>query len=213
MDQSLKEVITQRVERTAEALRKNNMEAVCLSSAEEVVPYIKSRLKAGDTVAAGGSMTLAATGVMSLLASGEYNYLNRDTEGLTPEQRGEIMRKAFFADAHFASANAISEDGEIHEVDGNGNRVAAIIYGPQNVFIVAGYNKIVENAEEAFKRISTYASPANAKRLSCKTPCAVTGKCIDCQSDARICCDYVTLKHQRTKNRICVLLVAEELGY
>ncbi len=213
MDKSLKETVVQRMERTAEALRKNNMEAVCLETLSEVVPYIKSRLHKGCSVAAGGSMTLASSGVMDLLSCGDYDYINRDAADLTAEQKADKMRKAFFADVYFASANAVSEKGEVHEVDGNGNRVAAIIYGPKKVFLVAGYNKIVENEKEAFKRISTYASPANAKRLSCKTPCAVTGKCSDCQGDSRICCDYVTLKHQRTKDRICVVLVAEELGY
>ena len=133
MDRSLAEVTRQRMERTAGALRKNNMEAYCVDTAAEVAPLVQKLVPAGAVVSAGGSMSLAECGVMELLRSGAYQFLDRGVPGLTSEQIGEIYRKTFFADCYFASANAVTEAGEILNVDGNANRVAAITFGPASV--------------------------------------------------------------------------------
>lgn len=111
------------------------------------------------------------------------------------------------------SSNAITLGGKLVNIDGNGNRIAALIYGPKNVIVVAGMNKVTTDEESAMKRIRNYASPVNALRLSQNTPCAATGECHDCLSDACICCQVLVTRKSRTKNRIKVILVGEELSY
>ena len=169
MNEALAYVVAQRMERTAAALRKNNMEAYCVKTAGEVVPLVKTLLAEGATVGAGGSMTLEECGVMDLLRSGAYHFLDRGAPGLTPEDIGKIYRQIC--------------------------------------------NKIVKDLAAADARVKAVAAPANAKRLSCKTPCAVTGQCENCQSPGRICCTYVLHRYQRVPGRIKVILVGQELGY
>lgn len=202
-----------KVARTIQALKKNHMEAYYLPTKQDVVPALAKLLHPGDTVAVGGSQTLAQCDVLKLLRSGEYEFLDRYQEGLSAEELGEVFRDAFYADAFVTSTNAVTENGELYNKDGTGNRVSAMIFGPKSVIVVAGINKIVPDLHAAARRVKTVAAPLNAKRLSCKTPCAVTGECADCSSDARICCSTVILHQQRIAGRIKVLLVGEELGY
>lgn len=211
MHPSAMETVWQRMERTADALRKNNMEATCVKTAQDVVPVVRSLLHPGDVVSNGGSVSLAETGVMDLLRSGEYRFLDR--EGLSGDELGRVYRDAFSADAYFASANAVTDAGEIFNVDGNGNRVAAIAFGPKKVILVVGCNKLVADLREAETRLETLAAPANTKRLSCATPCRETGVCAHCHSPARVCCTYTVQRFQRQKGRIHVILVAEPLGF
>lgn len=123
------------------------------------------------------------------------------------------MREAFFADTYLTSTNALTEEGELYNVDGNGNRVAAMLFGPKQVIVVAGYNKIVADMEAACRRIEKIAAPANVVRLGLSAPCAQTGECMHCHSEGRICCDYVRMGMQRTPGRIKVIIVGEPLGY
>ncbi len=211
MHPSAMETVWQRMERTADALRKNNMEATCVKTAQDVVPVVRSLLHPGDVVSNGGSVSLAETGVMDLMRSGEYRFLDR--EGLSGDELGRVYRDAFSADAYFASANAVTDAGEIFNVDGNGNRVAAIAFGPKKVILVVGCNKLVADLHEAETRLETLAAPANTKRLSCATPCRETGVCAHCHSPARVCCTYTVQRFQRQKGRIHVILVAEPLGF
>ena len=211
MHPSAMETVWQRMERTADALRKNNMEATCVKTAQDVVPVVRSLLHPGDVVSNGGSVSLAETGVMDLLRSGEYRFLDR--EGLSGDELGRVYRDAVSADAYFASANAVTDAGEIFNVDGNGNRVAAIAFGPKKVILVVGCNKLVADLHEAETRLETLAAPANTKRLSCATPCRETGVCAHCHSPARVCCTYTVQRFQRQKGRIHVILVAEPLGF
>ena len=139
-------------------------------------------------------------------------YLDRSA-GKDREEVEEIMRKAFVSDTFLASANAITENGELYNVDGNGNRVSAMIFGPKQVIIVAGLNKIVTDLHAAVERLETVASPANCVRLGRNTPCAKTGRCGHCLSPDRICNDYVIMAHQRDKDRIKVIFIADEFGY
>ena len=142
---------------------------------------------------------------------------------LTQEQKEEAMRAAFSADFYLASANAITEDGELYNVDGNSNRVAALLYGAKNVIVVAGVNKLVKNLDEAVLRVKTIAAPKNAARLSCNTPCAKLGHCISlernggmtdgCKTPARICANFTVMAYQRHASRTKVILVDESLGY
>ena len=153
------------------------------------------------------------TGIIEHLRIGRYNFLDRYMDGLSRTQIEEIYRKSFFTDTYLTSTNAITEDGELYNVDGNGNRVAAMIYGPKSVIVVAGINKIVKNVDEAVERVRRVAAPANSIRLNKNTPCTKTGYCANCRTDDRICCTYTVFGQQREKNRIKVILVGESLGY
>lgn len=212
------------VNKTLDALRKNNMQAYFCPTAEEVCPLVKTLINKGDTVTHGGSVTLQQTKIPALLSNGDYTYLDRDKPGLTREEIEEIYRKAFFADVYFTSSNAITENGELYNVDGNSNRTAAILYGPKSVIVIAGYNKIVPDINEAIARVKYQAAPQNTVRLDCKTYCAKMGQCVSlnkedsllsdgCKSEARICCNYVVSAQQRHKDRIKVIIVGEQLGY
>lgn len=213
MDKNTVWYIDQKVKRTIESLRKNNMESYYVKNNEELLNKVKELLKEDSTVAVGGSMTLQETGVMDLLRSGKYNFLDRNKEGLSAKDIEEIYRKSFFADTYLTSTNALTENGELYNIDGRGNRVAAMIYGPNQVIVVVGTNKIVKDIEEAKERVKNYASPINAKRLNKNTPCATLGYCVDCESDDRICNDYVIIRRQGNKERIKVIIVDGEYGY
>lgn len=215
MDKNKYEVIRLKMERCAEALRKNNIYCECVENTDEALDVISTLIHPGDTVSVGGSMTLFEAGVIDMLRNGSYNFLDRYESGLLPEQISDIYMKSFTADAYFMSSNAITEKGELYNVDGNGNRVAALIYGPKSVIVVAGYNKIVKDIDEAKKRVCEIAAPANSVRLKTDAPCTQTGRCVNCMSDSRICATTVITSHQmpRFKDRIKVILVGEELGY
>lgn len=213
MDKNKFEIIRLRMERTAEALRKNNMYCECADSSEEALEIIQELINEDDTVAVGGSMTLFETGVIDMLRDGPYNFLDRYNKELTREEVQDIFVKSFSADVYLTSTNAVTEKGELYNVDGNGNRVAAMLYGPKSVIVVAGYNKIAKDIEAAKTRIEEIAAPANCVRLNMGTPCTTAGKCCHCNSEGKICCDTVIMGKQRTKDRIKVILVGEELGY
>ena len=200
-----------RIQRTMEALRANNMEAYYVKTAAEVRPFVEQMIPEGAVVSNGGSVSLAETGVMDLLASGRYQYL--DPSKVTGEELDALFRQVFSADWYLASTNAVTEAGELYNVDGTANRVAAMTFGPKNVLLVVGCNKIVKDIHAAARRVKEIAAPANTDRLNCKTPCAVTGTCADCHSPARICCTTTIHRYQRIPGRIKVLLVGEPLGF
>jgi hypothetical protein len=213
MDKNTDWVMEQKVKRTIENLEKNNMEALFVQDEEALLEKIPELIKEGDTVSVGGSMTLFETGVIDFLKNGKYNFLDRYKEGITQDELKEIYRKSFFADAYLVSSNAITENGELYNVDGTGNRVAAMLYGPDKVIVIVGFNKIVKDEQEAVKRNREISGPANAKRLNKKTPCSELGYCMDCKSKDRICNDFVLIKKQQVKGRIKVIIVGKELGY
>ena len=202
-----------RINKVIKALEENNMNGYLVNSKEELISKIEELTNSGDIVACGGSMSLFEAGVIDHLRSGRYEFLDRHKEGLKPEDIKKIYRDAFSSDVYFTSTNAITEEGEIYNVDGNGNRVAAMLYGPDKVIIVAGYNKIVENLSEAIQRNRRIAAPANAKRLNKKTPCAKVGNFMDCKSSEKICREYTLIRSQSNSNRIHVIFLNEELGY
>ena len=212
MDSNIKWVNEVKINRTLESLRKNNMESFLINTHEELINKIEELVDVGSKVSFGGSMTLFQTKVMEHLRNGRYELLDRYKEGLTQQEIKEIYRESFFCDAYFTSTNAITECGELYNVDGNGNRVAAMLYGPDKVIVIAGVNNIVKDINEAISRVENFAAPANAKRLDKKTPCTVTGKCMNCSSPERICREYTVIR-KPVPNRIFVLLLNEEYGY
>ncbi len=206
------------------ALENNNMQVFTVADKTEAVEILKSLLPAGCTVSLGGSVTLTECGVPDMLKSGDYSYLDRFDPALDAKGVHEVFLRALTADVYIASANAVTENGEIFNVDGNANRVAPILFGPSSVILLVGKNKIVPDIEAAHLRVKTIAAPKNAKRLCRDTYCARTGHCyaVDhpncnitdgCNSDGRICADYVICARQRTKNRIKLILINEDLGY
>ena len=213
-----------RIDKTMENLRRNKMEPYFCETKEEACEVVKTLIKKGDVISSGGSQTLKETGVYDIITSSEYNYLDRTIPGLTKEQIEEVYQKTFSADAYFTSTNALTENGELYNVDGNSNRVSAILYGPKSVIVVCGINKLVKNIEEAVVRVKTIAAPKNTIRLNCDTYCAKTGKCVSlsnedselcegCHRDGRVCCNYVVCAQQRHINRIKVIIIGEEYGY
>lgn len=213
MDDSTRFVLEKRVERTITSLNNNNMDGYYVKDEKELFAKIKELTNERDTVSVGGSMTLFETGLIDFLRTENYNFIDRYAEGLSKEDIKEIFRKSFSADVFFASSNAITEEGELYNVDGVGNRVAAMIYGPDKVIIVAGVNKIVKDLDDAITRNREISAPANAKRLNRKTPCAKVGYCMDCTSPERICSAYTLIKKQIQRGRIHVIFVDKELGY
>ncbi len=215
MDNNVQFVNQAQVERTMKALAKNRIPNVFVPTRQDAVKAVEQLLSPGDVVTCGGSMTLRETGVWDLMKNGPYEFLDRET---MPQE--EVYRKTFSADVFLTSANAITEHGELYNVDGNGNRVAALIFGPKRVIVVAGINKIVRNLDQAILRVKTMAAPANGVRLETRTPCSRIGQCAACEggmtdgcaSERRMCCQYVVTGYQRT-DRIRVVLVGESLGY
>lgn len=211
------------IEKTLENLRKNNMESFFVESAEEAKTLALSMIKKGAVCASGGSKTLSEIGIIDALKSGEYTYLDRNAPSLSQKEKNDIVRRVFFADVYLSSSNAITEDGELYNVDGNSNRVSAMLFGPEKLIVVAGKNKIVENLDSAVIRVKTKAAPLNCERLDCKTYCAEKGHCISldnggnmpkgCASDGRICVNYTVMSRQRNKDRVKVIIVNEDLGF
>ena len=167
----------------------------------------------GDIVGVGDSMTLFEAGVIDFLRNGNFNFLDKYEENLTTDETRAIYIKNFSADTFICSTNAITEIGELYNIDGNGSRVAPMIYGPKQVILIIGINKIVKNIEEAERRVRDYAAPIDAKRLNKDTPCTKLGYCVDCKGPNRICNDFVVIRGQFIKGRIKVLIVRDILGY
>ncbi len=211
MDKNLAFVTEKRVERVMEALRKNRIDPYFVKTSAEAVHLVKGMIPEGSVCRVGGSQTLHQTGIIEMLEKGDFNY--RDSHTVRPEEMAEAQREAFSADFFLASANAITEKGEIYNVDGIGTRVAPIIFGPKTVILVVGVNKIVADMDEAVYRLEHLAAPANACRIGCDTPCTELGFCAHCKNPGRICCSYVTLAYQRIPDRIKVVFVEENLGY
>lgn len=203
----------ERIQRTMSALERNNMKAYYAESRDELFDIVRGLVKNDKLITAGGSVTLEESGVKQLLMT-EFKgvYLDR-SEGKTPEEVEDILHKAFVSDTFLASSNAVTEDGELYNVDGRGNRVSAMIYGPTQVVLIVGVNKIVRDMEEAVCRVEQVAAPKNTRRLNSGTPCEITGSCTHCRSRGRICCSYVRMAQQRVKDRIKVIIVNESLGY
>ncbi|MFV0411917.1 MAG: lactate utilization protein [Oscillospiraceae bacterium] len=195
------------------ALESRKFKALYCETAGEAANTAFSLIAPGSAVAWGGSVTLREIGLLDKIRQAGYTTIDRD-EAETTEQRFELMRQALLSDVYLGSANAISEDGILVNVDSVGNRTAAITFGPKQVILVVGMNKVCKTAEEAEARARHYAAPVNAARLGLhKTPCAATGACANCKADECICSVVVKTRMCKIKGRIVVILVGEPLGY
>lgn len=217
--------MTEQIKRTFEKLEQNKIEPVYAENRAEAVNVVKNILFDGCVITAGGSMSLAESGVLQLLKSGKYNFFDRAESGITPERRQECFKASIGADFFFCSTNALTENGELLNVDGFANRISSIAFGPERVIMIVGKNKIVPDLKSAFLRVKKIAAPKNCVRLGIDNPCAKLGHCMSlektntpdfadgCKKDTRICCDYLVTALQRQRGRITVILVNEDLGY
>lgn len=213
MDKNIAWYIEKQVERTIKNINSRNMEGYYIKNREQLFQKLKDLITEGSIVGVGDSMTLFETGVIDFLRSGKFNFLDKYEEGLGSDDKRELYIKNFSADTFICSTNAITENGELYNIDGNGSRVAPMIYGPKQVILVTGINKIVKNLDEAEIRVRQYAAPIDAKRLNRDTPCTKLGYCVDCKNPNRICNDFVVIRGQFIKGRIKILIVGEMLGY
>lgn len=194
------------------ALEKRNMAGYYCATKEEALKKALELIPEGSTITWGGSQSIKEIGLTQALKQGNYDVFDR-ADAKNKEEIEMMHRKAFSCDYYLASSNAITFDGQLVNIDGNGNRVAAMIFGPENVLLVVGINKLTKDVDSAMDRIRNYASVVNVLRLDCDTPCKTTGKCCDCISPSTVCCQVVTTRFSRVKNRIKVIIVGEELGY
>ncbi len=196
-----------------ENLKKRHMEGHYFHNKEDLIAFLDEDLKSDETITSGGSATLKELGVIDYLSNREdVKYLDRGHANNRDEVE-EIMRKAFTSDSFFMSTNAITRDGILVNIDGNGNRVSALIFGPKKVYVICGTNKICGDYETAYARTKDLACPPNCIRLDMNTPCAKTGKCANCISDDCICNQIVYTRNSRQPNRIKVLIIDGEWGF
>ncbi|MDN5297982.1 MAG: hypothetical protein PWP51_535 [Clostridiales bacterium] len=213
MDANLQKTMSQKIERTLENLKKNQMNGYYVENISDLKALVKSMLKENDIVSVGGSRTLFEAGIIDILKSGSYQYLDRYQEGLSAAELQKLFRAVFFADVYVTSSNAVTEEGELYNVDGTGNRVAAMSFGPNKVIVIAGINKLVRDMDAAYQRNRQISAPANNNRLNKNTPCTIAGECKDCKSPGRICNMFVRTGFQSNKDRMHVIIVGESLGY
>jgi len=200
-------------EKMIKNLKRRNMEAFYCPTGKNAVEKVSELIADGSTVTWGGTATIRDLGIPQTLKNrNTLNVLDRDSVE-TPEEKVQMYLKAFTADVYLTSANAISEDGVIVNIDGNGNRVAAISWGPKKVIFVIGLNKVAQTIEAAIARARGIASPINSQRFDINTPCRIDGTCHNCNSPESICSYVHILRNSRNGNRHIVILVGEDLGY
>lgn len=192
-------------------LRERHFDAYYCENREAALQKAISLIPENATVGWGGAMSAQQIGLMEALHGGNYRVIDRDRTN-TPEERKAAMKQCLLADVFITGANALSMDGQMVNIDGMGNRVAAIVYGPESVIVIAGMNKVVDTVEDAVRRARTVAAPINKQRFPGETPCLVTGVCGDCKSEHCICNQLLITRNSRPAGRIKVILVGEELG-
>ncbi|MDR0324104.1 MAG: lactate utilization protein [Treponema sp.] len=199
--------------KVAEAFKSRSFEAYYFDEPAAAAEKIISLIPKDHLVSWGGSMTLKGLGIQERLKKDGYNLLDRDNAS-TPEERFEIARQALLCDTYLSGSNAVSEDGQLVNIDGYGNRAAAVIFGPKQVIIAAGMNKVAKTLDDAIIRARTMAAPANIQRFpGLKTPCSATGSCADCLSGDTICSFFVTTRFCKPAGRIKIILIGKDLGF
>ena len=212
MEQTPKQLRNEKLgAKVVKAMESRHFEAYYCGTREDALKKALELIPEGSVVAWGGSVTMNEIGLSEALHNGKYQLIDRNAT--PPEEKRKLMRQGLLADYFISGANAVSEDGEIVNIDGNGNRVGAIVYGPDHVVIIAGMNKVVRTLEDAVKRARTIAAPINKQRFGGTTPCVKTGSCGDCKAEDCICCQVLITRVCRPAGRIKVILVGEELGF
>lgn len=197
--------------KVVEALKKRHFEAYYVSNKEEALTKALEIIPSNHSIGWGGSMSVDQIGLKQQLEKRGNVLIDRD-KAKSAEERNEIMIKILSCDTFLMSSNAITENGELFNIDGAANRVAALCFGPKSVVIIAGMNKVVQDMDAAYKRVRGFSAPANAQRFDINTPCKITGECGDCISTQCICNQFVTTRNCKPEGRIKVILVGEDLG-
>ena len=192
-------------------LQSRHFEAYYCADKEQALEKALELIPEGASVGWGGAMSCEQIGLMQALKAGNYRAMDRSL-AKTPEEREQMMKDMLFADVFLTGANGLSLDGQMVNIDGTGNRLAAICYGPKTILVVAGMNKVEDTLETAITRARTVAAPMNKQRFANVTPCDVTGSCADCKSEGCICNQILVTRHCRPAGRIKFILVGEELG-
>lgn len=226
MDVNKQKIMRLHVRKAMDNLEKNNYGVSYVPQKEDIVPLFSSLIEKGSVVGASGSVTLSETGLISFVKQHECTFIDRFSPNLTKEELYEKNMQHLHCDIYLASANAITQRGEIYCVDGSNNRLAALLYGPKKVYIIVGHNKIVTNVKEGINRVKQLAAPANATRLDKDTYCVTHGHCVaplhddnhlmsipPHACDKGICSSFLVLGRQGAKERIHVIIVGEDLGY
>jgi L-lactate utilization protein LutB len=193
-------------------MKKRQMRGFYAPNKKAALDLLLSLIPEGSSIGYGGSVTLSEIGALEALDTPEYKLIKREN-AKTEAETENTFKEILFCDYFLMSSNAITVDGELVNVDGRGNRVAFLAYGPKNVILVCGMNKIAPDVDSAIKRIKTVAAPMNSVRLDRTTPCTVTGVCGDCQSPGCVCANTIITRRSHTDGRIKVILVGEELGF
>ncbi len=200
--------------KTIQSLENNNIAALYAETADDACLQVLHRIPEGSKVGYGGSLTLDQLGLKETIRKGKYNLLYRQLYGMSEDEQDKVRRESLFSDVFLMSTNALTMEGHLVNIDGIGNRVAALIFGPPKIIVISGVNKIVPDYEAAVYRIKNHVAPIHAKRRNKNLPCAETGFCVNCHSPERFCNALVVIEHQYLKNkdRITVVIVGEELG-
>lgn len=201
------------IKKTINNFKRNNIQGYYVSCKNELIDLLKKMIPENSTIGSGDSITLDQLGVFDYLRNSNVIFYDKHKIGLTSTQKREIYLENFRADIFISGANAITEEGEIINIDGNGSRVAPMLYGPQRVILIVGTNKITKNTIEGLNRVRQISAPLDAKRLNKNTPCVKLGKCVDCKNAERICNDFVIISRQFDPNRIHVIIVEGAYGY
>lgn len=209
----MNDIITIRNEKLAntviKGLESRNMHGYYAENKEEALRIALRLIPEGSSITMGGGMSVHEIGLVNTLKLGNYNFIDRDAV----EDKRQAMLAAYDADFFLSSANAITNDGIIVNIDGNANRVSAIAQGPKKVVFIVGLNKVCGDLDSAMKRARNVAAPINAQRFGLKTPCTKTGTCMDCKSPDTICCQFLITRFSRHADRIHVILVNDNLGF
>ena len=204
---------TEQIQLFFENLQSRKMTGHYFDDSPALLNWLTSEIPAGATIGLGDSETLVEAGILDFLRQPQFHLLDKYRPNITREEKQQIYQQNFSADCFFLGANALSQTGEIIQIDGNGSRVAPMIYGPKKVYVIAGVNKLCPSLEDAQTRARQTAGPLDAKRLGKTTPCVALLKCVDCRHPKRICNSFVTLSSQFDPDRITVCLINKNLGY
>ncbi len=209
----MNEMVTKRndllANKVIKGLESRNMRGYYAKDKAEALKIALGLIPEGSSVTMGGSVSAAEIGLVDAVKKGNYEFLDRNT---ADDKRAAALA-AYDVDFFLASANAMTEDGVLVNIDGNANRVSAIAFGPRKVILIVGMNKICKDVDMAMKRARNVAAPINVQRFGLKTPCASTGSCMNCKSPDTICCQFLITRYSRHNNRIHVILVNDNLGF
>lgn len=197
--------------KVVEQLKNRQFEAYYIENPKDVITKIVELIPKNHTIGWGGSFTLTQLKIQEQLKNQGFKLIDRDS-ATSQEERTKLMKDILTCGTFLTGTNAITENGELFNIDRVGNRVAPICFGPESVIVVCGANKIVKDLSEAYNKVRHYTAPINAQRFCDSTPCSKTGECFDCISEQTICASFVATRFSSVKNRIKVIIVGENLG-